>query len=217
MTSLPGGELPSPRAATTSFAVPVRQPTLEWSGSRGAGPGTLPGAPPEPPPPSPGDGGGTGRGRRVLVRRLGPAVLAAVVTAGTVWGLTAGPFGDPPHSAREDLAKASPTRSDTGWRPLEVAGGFVVTGDGARYRVVDGICYLQVHLRDPDGVWAANAPIAVLPASARPAWNHAFVASHDAVPYSEVGVYDDGQVLMTRPGDAAAGYLALSASFPVGD
>jgi hypothetical protein len=98
-----------------------------------------------------------------------------------------------------------------------VSGGFIPTGDGARYRVVDGICYLQVHLRDPDGIWAAYSPIAVLPESARPAWNHGFVAVRDGVPFSEVGVYDDGQVLMTRPGDGVAGWLTLSASFPVGD
>ena len=107
-------------------------------------------------------------------------------------------------------------RADTGWEPLDVSGGFVVTGDGARYRVVEGICYLQVHLRDPDGIWAEYSPIAVLPPTVRPAWNHAFVATRDGVPYGEVGVYDDGQVLMTRPGGGVVGWLSFSASFPVG-
>ncbi len=153
-----------------------------------------------------------------MVRGLTTAVIAATVSAGTFWGLTwVGPLADSMEHAPLGVAKAAATQSDTGWQPLPVSGGFIVTGDGARYRVIDGVCHLQVHLRDPDGIWAANSPIAMLPESARPAWNHAFVASRDAVPYSEVGVYDDGQVLMTRPGDGVAGWLALSASFPVGD
>lgn len=208
MTSPTGWEVPSPRAVTTPFDVPPRQPTLTWTRPPAE---PVAGPPAEPLPPSPGRRGGT-------ARRLAPALGAALVSAATVWTLlTVGPLaGGPDAGTAQDVAKAEPERTDTGWQPLDVSGGFVVTGDGARYRVIDGVCYLQVHLRDPDGLWGANAPIAMLPASARPAWNHDFTASRDGVPYSEVGVYDDGQVLMSRPGDGVVGWLTVSASFPVG-
>ncbi|MGY1742323.1 MULTISPECIES: hypothetical protein [unclassified Blastococcus] len=206
MTQPPDWDLPAPRAATTPFEVRSRQSTLEWSPPAAAGPAAADDAP------------RAGRGRRAVTRRFTPALASAVVSAAVVWALmTVGPLADRAADApARDSDKAAPEQVDTGWRPLDVSGGFLVTGDGARYRVVDGICYLQVHLRDPDGFWAANAPIALLPESARPAWNHDFVASRDGVPYSEVGVYDDGRVLMSRPGDGGVGWLTVSASFPVG-
>ncbi|MGY1770098.1 hypothetical protein [Blastococcus sp. SYSU D00813] len=208
MTSPTGWDVSSPRAVTTPVDVPPRQPTLEWTRPPAATHVAPPPAEPLPPEDRP----------RAQAGRLAPVVGAALVSAATVWALmTVGPLaGDRAAGPAQDVAKAEPERTDTGWQPLAVSGGFVVTGDGARYRVVDGICYLQVHLRDPDGIWAANAPIAMLPAAARPAWNHDFVASRDGVPYSEVGVYDDGQVLMSRPGDGVVGWLTVSASFPVG-
>jgi hypothetical protein len=105
---------------------------------------------------------------------------------------------------------------DTGWRDLSMADGWIATGDGARYRVRDGICYLQVHFRRLNGTWPDNAWVTTLPASARPAWNHVFIATHAGLPFGEVGVYDDGGVLMVPPSEGGVGNLAFSASFPVG-
>ena len=210
--------MPSPRAATTRFAVPSRRSTLEWSGAVAAEP-EAPVAPPHARRWS-GDDSTVGPRRRPMPSWVVAALVSAVVSAGTVGVLTTvGPLSARPEpvAAGATAKEPSTTRQDTGWQPLPVGGGFVVTGDGARYRVVDGVCHLQVHLRDPDGIWAANSPIAMLPQSARPAWNHGFVVNRDGVPYSEVGIYDDGQVLMTRPGDGVAGWLTFSATFPVGD
>ncbi len=164
---------------------------------------THPGPPSAPPAPP-------GRRDRGLLRWTGTVAVAAAVAAGTVVALD--PLRDPPAAVPSKVASIE----DTGWRQLEVTGGWVVTGDGARYRVIDGVCHLQVHVRDPDGVWGANAPLAVLPSGTAPAWHMGFVATRDGLPYGEVKVFSDGQVLMVPPGDGRDGRFTLSASFPTG-
>ncbi|MGY1811379.1 hypothetical protein [Blastococcus sp. SYSU D00820] len=201
MTGPLGWQVPDPRAATAVVPA-VRTPTAAWS--------PMPAVASSPPPPS--------RPRRAWGATVGrwatTVLVAAAVAAGTVWALPSTATS----TGLADGAKAASVapRADTSWQDLEVTGGWVVTGDGARYRVVDGICYLQVHIRDLDGAWGPNAVVAILPESARPAWNHGFIATHDGVPFGELGVFNDGQVLMVRPGTGNAGYVTLSASFPVG-
>ena len=138
-------------------------------------------------------------------------VVAAAVACGTVVALdaTRGDDGVP--------ATAVGPVEDTGWRPLAVYADWLVTGDGARYRVVDGICHLQVHVRDVDGIWSPNTPVATLPPGTAPAWHMGFVATRDGLPYSELKVFANGEVLMVAPGDGRDGRLTASASFPVGD
>ncbi|MGY1615404.1 hypothetical protein ACI797_01540 [Geodermatophilus sp. SYSU D00691] len=205
MTRYPFADLPSPRDATDQFPVPARRPTAAWqtTGSHNA---------PDPgPAPAPGrrtSGGALRRGAATVL-------IAAAVAAGTVWGLDVAGIGAGSDPA-DETAKDATLRRDTGWQPLEVIGDWRVTGDGARYRVVDGVCFLQVHIRDPDGRWEANAPVARLPETVRPAWNMGFVATHDGVPYAEFTVFNDGQVLMVRPGADAGGWVTVSAAFPLG-
>ncbi len=165
---------------------------------------TSPGPPAAPPVP-------VGLRDRGALRWLGTVAVAAAVAAGTVVAL--GPSEASPAAASAKVASPE----DTGWQPLEVTGGWVVTGDGARYRVIDGVCHLQVHVRDLDGVWGANAPLAVLPPGTAPAWHMGFVATRDGVPFGEVKVFSDGKVLMVLPGDGRDGRFTVSASFPTGD
>ncbi|MGY1737343.1 hypothetical protein [Geodermatophilus sp. SYSU D00684] len=137
-------------------------------------------------------------------------LVAAAVASGTVVAL------DDRRGAGEMPAAKGTSVVDTGWRPLSVSTEWLVTGDGARYRVVDGICYLQVHVRDVDGQWEPNSLVATLPTGTAPAWHMGFVATRDGLPFSEFKVFTNGQVLMVAPGDGRDGRLTASASFPVG-
>jgi hypothetical protein len=111
---------------------------------------------------------------------------------------------------------AAPTTADTGWQGLELTGGWSATGDGARYRVRDGVCYLQVHAIVRGGTWPADTEVAVLPASAAPAWNLGFSAVRAGQPFGEVKVLNTGRILVVAPSSSPGGDITVSGSFPVG-
>jgi hypothetical protein len=113
-------------------------------------------------------------------------------------------------------SKADRVPSDTGWRDLPMLGGWTATGDGARYRVEQGICYLQLHVAPASGVWPEYTQFAELPPAARPAWHMGFVATRSGLPFGEVKVFSDGRVFVVVPSTAPGGDLTVSASFPVG-
>jgi hypothetical protein len=92
----------------------------------------------------------------------------------------------------------------------------VATGDGARYRVQDGICYLQLHVALAGRVWARNTPMAELPQYARPAWHMGFVGVRAGLPFGEIKVFSDGRIFVVAPSAAPGGDITVSASFPVG-
>jgi hypothetical protein len=119
-------------------------------------------------------------------------------------------------TAAGDSTKVERLTPDTGWQDVTLVGGWVATGDGARYRVRDGVCYLQVHVTLSGGLWGANSPMATLPTSARPAWHMGFVGVRNGLPFGEVKVFSDGRVFVVAPSTAPGGDITVSAAFPVG-
>jgi hypothetical protein len=115
-----------------------------------------------------------------------------------------------------NAGKSERLTPDTGWQDVTLVGGWVATGDGARYRVRDGVCYLQLHVTLAGGVWDPNTPMATLPVSARPAWHMGFVGTRDGLPFGEVKVFHDGRVFVVAASTAPGGDITVSAAFPVG-
>jgi hypothetical protein len=113
-------------------------------------------------------------------------------------------------------APAPGPAADTGWQNLQLEPGWSATGDGARYRVEDGICYLQLHVIGAGGVWPGNTPIGALPATAAPAWNLGFSGVRAGLPFGEVKVFSTGRILVVAPSTAPGGDITVSGAFPVG-
>jgi hypothetical protein len=161
-----------------------------------------------------------------LRRRHWPITVAAVLLVACVAVLCFVlllPRGANPSqpSAGSGAATSTPTTAragvaDTGWQNLELNGAWYATGDGARFRVRDGVCYLQVHVSVPSGTWAANTEIGVLPPSVAPAWNLGFVSVRAGQPFGEVGVFSSGRILVVAPSTAPGGDITVSGAFPVG-
>ncbi|MGY1808017.1 hypothetical protein ACI8AF_11660 [Blastococcus sp. SYSU D00669] len=196
MTFSPPPHGPAHRAVTTPVPIPEpRSPEITWtvpSRRRSAWPWSL-----------------------AIAALVAAAVLAVVLLPLRV--------GDAP--ADSDPAERSATSEstgkvdgavDSGWHDIALLEGWVATGDGARFRVVDGICYLQLHVALPGGVWGPNAPMAQLPEFARPAWHLGFVGTRAGLPFGEVKVFADGRVFVVAPSAAAGGDITVSAAFPVG-
>jgi hypothetical protein len=126
------------------------------------------------PPRQPATSPSGGRDSRRWPRKgLFAACILLLIGAPVVLALP--PFGRglPSQAALAAPGSATPTVADTGWQGLELSNGWFATGDGARYRVRDGVCYLQGHVSVRGGTWPAYTDIGVLPASAAPAWNGA--------------------------------------------
>jgi len=140
------------------------------------------------------------------------ALLAVLLLQGI--GTGAATAGSP--SAAKDSVKVERLVPDTGWQNVTLVGGWVATGDGARYRVRDGVCYLQLHVTLNGGIWGPNSPMATLPTSAQPAWHMGFVGVRGGLPFGEVKVFDDGRVFVVAPSEAPGGDITVSAAFPVG-
>lgn len=102
--------------------------------------------------------------------------------------------------------------SDTGWVDMTpgVANGFTVGSDGARYRVVNGICYFQIHISASTAV--ATAIVYTLPPTARPAYTHWFTGQLSSAFKGEVKVVSSGAIAF----GVANTPFVTSGSFPVG-
>jgi hypothetical protein len=147
------------------------------------------------------------------VSALAVCALLAVLLLQGVGASTAVPGAG---TAADDSTTVERLPADTGWQDIDLVGDWRATGDGARYRVRDGVCYLQLHVIVDAGVWGPNTPMAQLPLSAQPAWHMGFVGVRNGLPFGEVKVFSDGRVFVVAPSTAPGGDITVSAAFPVG-
>lgn len=103
--------------------------------------------------------------------------------------------------------------SDTGWVDMSVSAGYTLgvgTDGGAKYRVLNGICYFTIVVSSSTA--AANATFATLPATARPTWNHYYAVNYANAFRGELKVATTGVISF----GVASTPFVVSGSFPVG-
>lgn len=112
----------------------------------------------------------------------------------------------------ENGIAAAQVFSDTGWIDMTpgVANGYGVGTDGAHYRVVNGICYFQIHCGTSTA--AAGATFYSLPTTARPLWNHWYMGEYANAFKGEFKVFATGVMSF----GVASTPFVTAGSFPVG-
>jgi hypothetical protein len=114
-----------------------------------------------------------------------------------------------------DKLYAGPTAArelgDTGWTSLTPVAPWVRGADGMNYRIVDGLCYFQVHATYPTPPYPAGSWVTTLPVA--PTKTHWFPDVW-AETLSEVKVNPNGTLTLTT--SKSLGGVVVSGSFPVG-
>lgn len=100
-------------------------------------------------------------------------------------------------------------RTDAGWTNLGLVSGWGVGADGARYRVMSGVCYVQVHAVRSS--WPTGTLLLTLPAGLAPAHTHWPAAIAPAG--GETKVLANGQVIAQTAG---SGVWVFSGNWPIG-
>lgn len=102
--------------------------------------------------------------------------------------------------------------SDTGWIDMTsgVANGYTVGTDGAHYRVINGVCFFQVHCGASTAV--GGATFFTLPVGSRPTFVQWYLGSYGGVVKGEFKVNINGTMAFT----AANTTFVVTGSFPVG-
>jgi hypothetical protein len=107
-------------------------------------------------------------------------------------------------------ADAAVVKGDTGWVNIPGINGYSIGSDGARYRVLNGVCYFQIHIGASTAV--AGAILITLPTTARPTAVHWFVGQYAQLFKGELKIDAGGIVSF---GTANTPFVAAG-SFPVG-
>jgi hypothetical protein len=100
-------------------------------------------------------------------------------------------------------------QTDDAWTNITVNGlisGMVAGSDGARYRVVGGVCYFQAHITRGTA-WGAATTMWTFPAGARPPYVHWFTPPTGG----ELKVNASGVVTLS----VSATIMVASGSFPI--
>lgn len=102
---------------------------------------------------------------------------------------------------------------DTGWTNITPATNWTAGTRGSRYRIVNGICYLQIQ-QVSSAAWANSAVVATLPVAARPAT----ALAPTATVYGNIGtiitINTDGTIVIGAPGAANEGFFCVT-SYPL--
>lgn len=107
------------------------------------------------------------------------------------------------------------TYTDTGWIPFAVNGPVSVGSDGCSYRIMDGICHVQVHVAY-SGPFAAGFVIATLPPECRPTKTHWFAGLWYGGASFEFKVFTNGNLSNSGASNGSPGGLVVAADWPVG-
>jgi hypothetical protein len=137
------------------------------------------------------------------------AVTGALTATGTASAAT--PTADA-HLATKGYVDAKFT--DTGWATLgALNSNYTVGPDGARARVLNGVCYFQIHLVRSSGNVTAGETVLTMPAGKRPPFTFWFMGNFSG-PTVEVKFLSTGVVVVGNPSAAMTG-VVVAGSFPI--
>lgn len=102
---------------------------------------------------------------------------------------------------------------DTGWRDMELFGGFIPNGNGARYRRKSNVVYWQINA-DADAHPVGLLHIFTMPATFRPKYLHTGTSYRVEEESREIVINPDGRVRVTNQFQSVFG-LQASGSYPI--